>query len=156
MENDFHEYRARLTWDGDASVGTSSYEAYSRQYRVSFAGKPDLTASADPHFRGDKSLHNPEELLLAAISGCHMLSYLALCARSRIRVLEYADTATAVMRLDRGGGRFEHALLQPEVLVADATMVDRARRLHETAHRQCFIASSCNFEIECRPTIRTR
>src|SRR6185295_1170294 len=96
-----------LAREGNHGDGTTNYTTYGRQYRVSIDGKPELTGSADPTFRGDAALHNPEDLFLIAISSCHMLSYLALCARARINVTAYRDDATGTMELDRrGGGRF--------------------------------------------------
>lgn len=143
-----HQYEARLTWDGD---NTTDYATYSRSHRMSFEGKPELQLTADPAFRGDASKHNPEDLLLAAISSCQMLSYLALCAKYRINVLSYEDHATGVMREDgKGGGKFEHVTLHPRVTLADETQRERATELHHRAHELCFIASSVNFEIEVR------
>jgi organic hydroperoxide reductase OsmC/OhrA len=154
MSHGAHRYSAAITWTGNHDQGTSQYERYGREYTVRVAGKPDLQGSADPAFRGDASLHNPEDLLLIAISSCHMLSYLALCARSRISVLAYDDDATAVMELSAdGGGRFTSATLHPRVVVQDAAHVQRALALHERAHASCFIASSCNFPIVHEATV---
>ena len=101
-----HAYRARLVWDGNLGDGTAKYETYGRQHRLLFGGKPGIEATADPAFRGDPARLNPEDLLVGALASCHMLSYLALCARSRIRVLAYEDDAHGVMREDgRGGGQ---------------------------------------------------
>ena len=150
-----HRYDAHLQWDGNRGDGTATYAGYGREHRVTMAGKPDLLGSADASFRGDPARHNPEDLLLAAIVSCHMLSYLALCARAGINVVAYEDAATATMREDgRGGGRFTEAVLRPVVTVADAMHVDRARALHERAHELCFIASSCNFPIRHEATVR--
>lgn len=156
-----HRYEATLTWTGHEGSGTSDYRSYGRSYTVSIAGKPDLQGSADPTFRGDAALHNPEDLFLAAIAGCHMLSYLALCARRGIRVLAYEDKASGVLTLEGGGGRFTEVDLNPVVTVAGGgageaggTDVELAERLHETAHEQCFIAGSVSVPIRCNPTIR--
>ena len=81
-----HEHAARLIWDGNTGGGTAGYAGYSRRYRVLVPGKPVLQGTADPVFRGEADRHNPEDLFLAAISACHMLSYLALCARQGVRV----------------------------------------------------------------------
>jgi organic hydroperoxide reductase OsmC/OhrA len=148
MSHDAHHYSTVLTWTGNRGHGTARYEDYGREFTVSVDGKGTLQGSADPAFRGDASLHNPEDLLLVAISSCHMLSYLALCARHRISVLAYDDDATAVMELSSdGGGRFTSATLHPRVVVQDAMHVDKAIALHERAHALCFIANSCNFPI---------
>lgn len=150
-----HGYSSSLLWEGNLGTGTSDYETYGRRYRIRIDGKPDLVGSADPMFRGEPALHNPEDLLLAAISSCHMLSYLALCARKRISVLTYEDAATATMVLTPdGGGHFTEATLRPRVTVAAAADLEAAARLHEQAHHLCFIASSCNFPIHCQPQVR--
>lgn len=143
-----HTYRLSLRWEGDPREGTSSYQVYDRGYRIRQEGKPDLPGSADPAFRGDPARHNPEDLLLAALSACHMLSYLALCARRGVTVLEYADSAEAVLGFNAtGGGRFTAAILRPRVRVAAPEQLERARELHAEAHEDCFIASSCNFPV---------
>ena len=151
-----HHYRSRLVWEGAHGEGTADHERYGREYRVEIAGKPTLSGSADAAFRGDPALHNPEDLFLAALSGCHMLSYLALCARSRIVVLAYEDEARGVMREDgRGGGRFVEVELRPVVTLADPSRAERALALHDKAHELCFIASSCSVPVRHRAEVRT-
>src|SRR5262249_18602270 len=104
-------------------------------------------------FRGDGDAHNPEQLLVAAVAACHMLTYLALCARAGVRVVGYEDVATGTLRLDRGGGgRFERIELRAVVTVDGD--VDRAEALHDEAHARCFIAQSCAFPIGHRATVR--
>jgi len=142
-----HTYSLDLRWDGNSGSGTASYAGYSREYRITIAGKPDIVGSADPAFRGDRAVHNPEELLVAALSSCHMLSYLALCARNGIRVESYRDAATGRMIAGPDGGRFEEVMLAPRVGIAMGGDLDRALALHERAHAECFIASSVNFPV---------
>ena len=143
-----HTYRAVLVWEGNQGAGTATYQGYSRRWRVRVDGKTDLVGSADPGFRGEPNLHNPEELLVASLSSCHMLTYLALCARNRISVLSYSDEATGIMKTTPdGGGRFESVTLHPKVEIEDARMLDRAKELHEKAHTDCFVASSVNFPV---------
>ena len=150
-----HDYKARLVWDGNLGDGTSTYTGYGRKYRVQFDGKPDLPGSADPIFRGDANVYNPEDLFVAALSSCHLLSYLALCARSRINVVAYEDDAsgTMVMRPD-GGGKFESVTLRPSVTIAAGSDEKRAMDLHETAHDMCFIAASVSIPVQHEPVIR--
>jgi organic hydroperoxide reductase OsmC/OhrA len=151
---DGHTYSLRLDWEGDPDAGTSSYQVYDRGYRISMAGKPALLGSADPAFRGDPARHNPEDLLLAALSACHMLSYLALCARRGVTVLEYSDEAEAVLALTAaGGGRFASATLHPRVRVAAPEQAPLAQELHAAAHEACFIAASCNFPVRHESTV---
>ena len=148
-----HDYHARLTWTGAARGGTTSYEAYSREHVVEIAGKPPLRGSADALFRGDPALHNPEDLLLAALSSCHLLSYLALAARAGLHVVAYEDDARGTMELAGGGGRFTEVVLRPRVTVAAGADEALALRLHDTAHAQCFIASSVSFPVRHEPEV---
>lgn len=148
-----HHYRCRLTWD-EPGDGTVEYKSYSRRFRVAMDGKPDLVGTADPSFRGDPTIHNPEDLLVASLSSCHMLSYLALCALRGVRVLGYTDQAEGRMVTTRGGGgRFEEVVLRPHVVVAQGADVDLARALHRDAHDTCFIASSVSFPVTCEPDV---
>jgi organic hydroperoxide reductase OsmC/OhrA len=148
-----HDYKARLVWDGNLGDGTTTYAGYGRKYRVQFDGKPDLTGSADPIFRGDANVYNPEDLFVAALSSCHLLSYLALCARAGVHVVAYEDDAEGTMTTDGPGGRFTDAVLRPRVTVAAGTDLDRARQLHDVAHHECYIAASVNFPVRHEPTI---
>ena len=155
MAGKSHEYAARLVWDGNMGTGTATYAGYGRQYRVLIAGKPELSGSADPMFRGDAAVHNPEDLFLAAISSCHMLSYLALCARQGINVLAYEDDASGTMSFDgKGSGKFDEVTLHPRVTIADLSQRDLALQLHEAAHEVCFIANSCSVPIRHEATIQ--
>jgi len=148
-----HAYNAHLIWDGNLGDGTASYAGYGRQYRVVIDGKPELAGSANPAFRGEGGKHDPEDLFLAAISSCHMLSYLALCARNGVRVVAYEDRASGTLVLDAsGGGKFEEVTLRPRVTIADSD-VERAAKLHDKAHELCFIANSCSVPIRHEATI---
>jgi organic hydroperoxide reductase OsmC/OhrA len=142
-----HTYRSQLLWDGNLGDGTATYAGYGRQYRVLIDGKPELHGSANPAFRGDATKHDPEDLFLAAVASCHMLSYLALCARASIRVVGYRDDAQGDLVLEGGGGKFAEIRLHPTVTVADAKDLDRAKELHEEAHKLCSIANSCSAPI---------
>jgi len=147
-----HSYTLDLEWRGDH---TRTYEGYTRDHIIRIAGKPDIIATADPQFRGDATLHNPEDLLLAALSGCHLLTYLALCARARIIVTSYRDKATGTLLLTTdGGGHFTEVVLHPEVTVAEADMLAKAQELHAAAHKYCFIAQSVNFPVRCMAVVQ--
>ncbi len=148
MAGNAHEYLARLIWDGNTGAGTATYAGYGREYRFLVDGKPELEGTADPRFKGDPGRHNPEEHFLAAISACHMLSYLALCARNGIRVLAYEDDVRGTLKFDgRGGGQFEEVVLHPAVTIAEGDDAELAKSLHEQAHELCFIAASCSVPI---------
>jgi organic hydroperoxide reductase OsmC/OhrA len=146
-----HQYNLDLLWQGDH---TSTYEGYSREHVVRISGKPDLVGTADPLFRGDPTLHNPEDLLLAALSQCHLLTYLALCARARINVTSYCDKAEGILLLTKdGGGQFTEVVLRPQVVVAETHMLAKAKYFHSEVHRYCFIARSVNFPVRCMASV---
>ena len=142
-----HHYRTHLIWTGAASGPTASYDSYSRDYTIEIEGKPSFTGSADPTFRGDPALHNPEDLLVMALSACHMLSYLAECARAGIRVLSYSDEASGTMSWLDGKVRFKDVFLHPRVVIAEGGDLNKALELHHKAHEGCFIASSVSFPV---------
>jgi organic hydroperoxide reductase OsmC/OhrA len=150
-----HDYKAKLVWEGNLGDGTTSYMGYGRKYRLKIDGKPDLTGSADPMFRGDATAYNHEDLFVAALSSCHLLSYLALCARSKINVVAYEDDAvgTLLLRPD-GGGSFESVTLRPTVTIAAGADEKRALDLHETAHDLCFIAASVKIPVNHEAQIK--
>ena len=149
-----HRYAARLVWTGNLGTGTADYAGYGRAYTVYVAGKPELEGSADPVFRGDATRYNPEDLFVAAVSACHMLTYLSLCARRGVRVLSYEDHATGTLALEAdGGGQFTEIRLNPDVRIASGGDADLAHRLHDEAHEGCFIARSCNAPIRHHATI---
>lgn len=150
-----HVFAARVRWDGPAHGPTTSYKAYSRGYAIEADGKPPLHGSADPHFLGDGALYNPEDLLVASLSACHLLSYLAECARARIAVVAYEDDARGEMTLIDGAIRFREVVLRPNVAIADASRLDEARALHERAHAVCFIANSVNFPVRHEAVVTT-
>jgi organic hydroperoxide reductase OsmC/OhrA len=154
MTSRTHTYAATLRWDGNTGQGTASYADYARDYSILVPRKPELAGSADPAFRGDPAKHNPEELFLAAIAACHMLFYLALCARQGVRVLAYEDEPEGRMVIGAdGGGRFEEVVLRPAVTIGPSQDADLALRLHDVAHERCFIANSCKVPIRRVPTI---
>jgi organic hydroperoxide reductase OsmC/OhrA len=150
-----HRYEVTVTWTGNRGEGTADYRAYGRDHEVIAEGRPALHGSSDPVFRGDAERWNPEQLLVAALSECHLLEYLHLCAVGGVVVVAYEDRADGVMELNEsGGGRFTEATLRPVVTVAEASMEDAARELHERAHENCYIASSVNFPVRHEPEIR--
>lgn len=148
-----HHYELKLDWTGNKGTGTSSYRSYDRSYVITIENKKVIEGSSDPAFRGDPTKHNPEELLLAALSSCHMLSYLHLCADAGVVVTNYEDQASGtMMETPDGGGQFTEVYLNPVVTVMDASMIEKAHSLHERAGKLCFIASSMNFPVHHRST----
>ena len=149
-----HQYRLTSTWTGNTGTGTSDYRAYSRDITVEIAGKPSLLASADKPFRGDPERWNPEDMLLAALSECHLLSYLYVAVTVGVVVVDYRDEASGSMREDgKGSGQFTAVVLRPHVTVANASMVDAATAAHQRANELCYIARSVNFPVRHEPVI---
>ena len=143
-----HRYALRSVWTGNRGTGTSGYRDYDRTVRVAVDGKAVLEASADKPFRGDPAKWNPEDLLLAALSECHLLSYLHACVEAGVVVESYSDEATGLMTEDgHGGGAFTEVVLHPRVVVAEASMIPAAQAAHAQAHDWCFIANSVNFPV---------
>ncbi len=146
--NKEHNYNLKLKWIGNMGAGTKDYRSYNRNHILSAENKPELLCSSDPAFRGDNTRYNPEELLVASLSGCHMLSYLHLCSVSGVVVVEYNDNASGTMeQTPDGGGHFTEVTLNPEVVVKEESMIDKANELHHKANELCFIAKSCNFPV---------
>lgn len=149
-----HRYALTSTWTGNRGSGTSGYREYTRDVTITIDGKPELLASADKPFRGDANRWNPEDMLLAALSECHLLSYLHACVAAGVVVIAYRDEATGIMREDgRGGGAFVEVSLRPQVIVADAGMIEAAQHAHHQAHEWCFIANSVNFPVRHDATV---
>jgi organic hydroperoxide reductase OsmC/OhrA len=138
-----HRYEVTVEWTGNRGEGTSSYRSYARDHVISAGHASEIAGSSDPHFRGDATRWNPEQLLLAAASQCHLLSYLHQCAVHDVVVTGYVDRPTGTMtETAHGGGRFTDITLHPLVTVQDESMVEGAERLHTEANRLCFVANS--------------
>jgi organic hydroperoxide reductase OsmC/OhrA len=149
-----HYYETGLTWTGNTGEGTTGYRNYERAYTLSAPDRPDILGSSDPAFRGDKSRHNPEILMVAAISSCHMLWYLHLCSVAGVIVTEYIDKAKGTMVENKdGSGHFSEVILYPVITVKDESMIEKAMELHKDAHKMCFVANSCNFPIRHEPRV---
>jgi organic hydroperoxide reductase OsmC/OhrA len=151
-----HSYATTLHWTGNNGEGTATYRTYSRNHEIAAVGKSSkIPGSSDPHFRGDAARYNPEELLVASLSACHMLSYLHLCAVHNVVVTAYEDHATGTMqeRAD-GSGALTEVVLHPVVTITEGSDREKAQSLHEDAHHLCFIANSVNFPVRHEPVAR--
>lgn len=153
IDHPAHDFECHVRWTGAAAGPTTSYRAYSRALEVKIPGKPVLQASSAGAFLGDEAVHNPEDLLMGALSTCHCLSYLALAARAGIAVVGYSDDATGTMEWEGGTYHFTRVTLHPVVTVQKGADLEKARELHEKAHEACFIARSVNFPVGNAPTI---
>lgn len=150
-----HHYALEVEWTGNRGTGTSDYKAYSREHVVRAEGKDPFAGSSDRAFRGDTSRWNPEELLVAALSQCHMLSYLHSAATHGIVVESYVDAATGTMEQAGEGGRFTLVTLRPHVTISSGDLA-LAEELHREANANCFIASSVNFPVNHEPLVSRR
>lgn len=149
-----HRYAATTTWVGNLGEGTRTYRGYSRNHDVSIDSRPPLLCSSDPTFRGDPARHNPEQLLVASLSSCHLLWFLHLCADAGVVVTAYRDDASGTMlETADGGGHFTEVVLRPRVTVAGDVDAARLDALHHRAHELCFIARSVNFPVRCEGTV---
>ncbi|WP_417464924.1 OsmC family protein [Kordiimonas sp.] len=150
-----HHYHSRIVWTGAGDEGTKTYKSYGRDYTMEMDGKVPILGSSDPSFGGDPTRHNPEDILVASASACHMLWYLHLCAVGGVTVLDYVDDAEGVM--DEGDknapGRFTKIILRPRITITADSDPDKATELHHPASEKCFIANSLNFEVAHEPTI---
>lgn len=149
-----HRYPATVEWSGNRGSGTASYRDYDRTHRIMVAGKPEIAGSSDPSFRGDPGRHNPEELLVASVSACHMLWFLHLCAEAGIVVTSYRDEAEGVMEEEAdGSGQFARVVLRPAVRVQGVVEPGRVLGMHDAAHAKCFISRSVRFPVRVEPRI---
>lgn len=149
-----HSYSLTVEWTGNDGQGTRTYKGYRRDHMIRAAGKTAIEGSSDPAFRGDASRYNPEELLVAALSSCHMLVYLHLCAVNGIVVLSYQDDASGVMEESAdGSGKFVSVHLRPRLTIDAEGDLEKAIALHHDAHHGCFIAASVNFPVEIFPQV---
>lgn len=150
-----HHYKLTSIWTGNKGDGTKNVRTYDRSHTVSIEGKPELFLTTDNPAVGEKSKLNPEDLLVAAISSCHMLSYLYVCSLEGIVITSYIDHAKGIMiEKESGGGSFKEITLNPIISVRDESMIEKALDLHHKAHEICYIANSVNFEVNCNPTCK--
>ena len=149
-----HSYTTRVIWTGNTGDGTKTYKGYNRTWDIAVPGKPVIHCSNDPVLGGDPSLMNPEDLLISALSACHMLWYLHLASVAKIVVLSYQDDPVAQgENLPDGSGRFLNATLRPHITVKAGCDLVRAHDIHNEIHQYCFIARSVNFPVACEPVM---
>jgi organic hydroperoxide reductase OsmC/OhrA len=148
-----HRYETAVRWTGNLGQGTATYHGYSRDHELHGEGKSaPIAGSSDPLFRGDPARYNPEELLLAAASACHMLWVLHLCAEARLVVVAYGDAPLGeqIEHAD-GSGEFTRIELRPNVELAEPSRAPELHAIHERAHAKCAIARSLRCEVNIAP-----
>lgn len=152
-----HHYTTTVTWTGNTGEGTATLRSYEKIYDITAEGKPVIAGSSDPSFRGDPTRWNPEDMLVASVSACHMLWYLSLAAKAKLVVVRYVDRAEGEMiEVASGSGHFTKVILRPEIVLAAGTppeQIEVARAIHHEAHEMCFVAQSVNFPIETEGSI---
>ena len=147
-----HSYAVRVQWQGNLGTGTSGYRDYGRDLLISAEGNPPIEGSADKPFRGTPERWNPEELLLAALAQCHLLSYLHVATKNGIVVTDYEDDAVGTMQQVGEGGHFTSVTLRPVVTISAGDPAVAAQ-IHAEASALCFIAASVNFPVNHQPRI---
>jgi organic hydroperoxide reductase OsmC/OhrA len=147
-----HEFTSRIEWTGNRGEGTRTYRGYARTWDIVTPGKPVIHCSNDPMLGGDPALPNPEDLLLSALSACHMLWYLHLASSAGIVVTAYRDDPVGVgQSTPDGAGRYVRAVLRPSITVLEGADLERAAAIHHEIHKVCFIARSVNFPVTYEP-----
>ena len=149
-----HQFRVAAQWTGNLGTGTSSYRDYSRNHEISVAGKATRIEGSSAVARGDHSRYNPEELLVGALSACHMMWVLHLCADAGIVITEYIDEPVGDMtEHPDGSGEFTRVVLKPRMAITDPARIEEAKALHDRAHHVCCMARSVNFPVEHLPEV---
>src|SRR5712671_5892339 len=140
------EHHITLTWEKGAAPFT--YDAYPRNHTIAFKdGSDALVASASPVYLGDATKADPEDLLVAALSSCHMLSFLAIAAKKKLAVVSYQDDATGFLENDGGHLWMTRVNLRPHVVFENDPGAETLAQLHHLAHEACFIANSVKTNI---------
>ncbi|MEM9287908.1 MAG: OsmC family protein [Pseudomonadota bacterium] len=141
-------YECQIEWTGNRGLGTKSYTSYDRTWDIITPGKPVIHCSNDPALGGDPTKSNPEDLLLCALSACHMLWFLHFASDADLTVHRYLDKPVARGELQaNGAGRFISATLRPHISVSEGTDLSVADQMHDQIHGVCFIARSVNFPV---------
>lgn len=148
-----HNFTPTIRWTGNTGAGNATYRGYDRTWQVETPGKPVIACSNDPMLGGDPTLHNPEDLLIAALSSCHMLWYLHLASDASVVVTDYVDAPVGIGQSQlSGAGQFIKAILRPKITLAAGILPSKADAIHGEIHKVCFIARSVNFPVEIEAT----
>lgn len=141
------EHTAAIRWTRQSE--DFSYGAYNRGHEWSFDAGITVPASAAPAFLGDEDRVDPEEAFVATVSSCHMLTFLAIASRKRLVVDSYADDAVGTMeQTDEGVLAITNVHLKPVIeFGGDAPAPEAIAKMHQQAHKQCFIANSIRTKV---------
>jgi organic hydroperoxide reductase OsmC/OhrA len=146
-------FQIRVRWTGGYTGDGAGPRGYTRDMLVEPASKPPIPGSSATRYGGDDSRYNPEDLMLASLAECHLLTYLALASREKIRIVSLNVEITGVLARVDGKTRFREATLFAQTLVERAEDKERATLLHDEAHAGCFMSNSVNFAITVRPDV---
>ena len=143
------EHKIQLQWEkGDVAF---TYDTYSRNHQITFKDGVAKTFSAASVYRGDPSKGDPEDMFVAALSSCHMLSFLAIAAKKRFVMTSYDDDASGW--LENVGGKLwmTRVVLRPRIVFENAPDAATLEQMHHMAHEQCFIANSVKTDVKVEP-----
>lgn len=143
-------YETRVRWTGSTGLG---WEHYDRTHVATAPGAEQAVRVTTGESKGDPTILNPEQLVLMAASSCQMLWFLHLAAKARIDVVEYEDSATALMPTDEQPVRITEITLRPRIVVSGEPSEERVHKLAHTAHEHCFVANSLNAQMTLQPTV---
>ena len=141
------EHHAKISWQRTSQDYT--YQTYNRAHDWQFAGTT-VPASATKQYRGDPQRVNPEEALVAALSSCHMLTFLAIAARKKLSLDSYVDDAVGFMEKNEAGRlAITRVTLRPKIAWSPGVTVspEELEKMHHEAHEGCFIANSVKTNI---------
>lgn len=149
------EHRATIHWQN--STSTLAYDDFSRDHSWEVkAGQLAIPASSAPAYKGSPDRLDPEDALVGALASCHMLTFLAIAARKRLVVASYSDAAVGWLEANADGQlaltRMES---RPAVRFATGTVLSAEdyAKLHDKAHRGCFIANSVKTAVSIVPKL---
>jgi len=140
-----HNFEIRLRWHNTNPTEREIGGDYSHEAIITSDKHATLVASAAEGFGGDVRLWNPEELLMAAIAQCHMLSFLYAAHEEGIDVVDYVDETTGTMNYQGGAGAMTSVTLRPTI--ATSASAEDVDRLHEQAKAMCVLRASVNFPV---------
>jgi organic hydroperoxide reductase OsmC/OhrA len=149
---DHPTFETHIRWTGEHVLPELSATSYTKAYELTPAGKPPILGSAPAAYGGESGRYNPEDLMLASLSSCHLLTFLAVAARAKVKVLAYEAGGTAALGLHEGKIRMVGATLTPHVRVGHAEDEAKLPALHEKAHANCFMSNSVNFAVTIQAT----